>query len=128
MLLHRLSLLSALAWMVTLFWLSHQPSLSTPSLFEGQDKLFHAGAYGLLAMLLLAAHRMQAGGYRWREIRVSALIASLYGLSDEIHHAFVPGRSAEFADWLADTAGALLAALLLAWLSRRYARPVMTAG
>jgi VanZ family protein len=121
MLLRRLSLVSALAWMAVLFYLSHQPTLPTPSLFEGQDKVFHAGAYGLLGLLLLAAHRPQASGYSWHQVRTSALLASLYGISDEIHQAFVPGRSSDVLDWAADTVGALLATLLLAWLSRRYA-------
>lgn len=124
MLLQRLSLLSALAWMALLFYLSHQPTLDTPSLFEGQDKMFHGGAYAVLGVLLLGAQRLSAGGYDWRQVATSALIASLYGISDELHQAFVPGRSSDVLDWAADTIGALLATLLVAWLSRRYEAPV----
>ena len=43
-----------------------------------------------------------------------------YGISDEFHQSFVPGRTPDVLDWLADTSGALLAALLLAWLSRGF--------
>ena len=53
--LQNLSLLLAIGWMGTIFFLSHQPSLPTPSLFEHQDKLFHGGAYGLLGLLLAVA-------------------------------------------------------------------------
>ncbi len=124
MLLRRLSLLTAIAWMAALFYLSHQPTLPTPALFEGQDKLFHAAAYGVLGFLLLAARPLRSGGYAARQVSASVLLASLYGISDEIHQAFVPGRSSDFLDWAADTGGALLATLLLAWISRRRSTPL----
>ena len=119
MLLRRLSLLLALAWMALLFYLSHQPGLDAPMLFPGQDKVFHAAVYALLGLLLLAAQPRKAQGYSWRQVGISVLIASLYGLSDEIHQYFVPGRSSEVLDWVADSLGALIGALLLAWLSRK---------
>lgn len=120
MLLRRLSLLLAFAWMALLFYLSHQPGLDTPMLFSGQDKVLHAVVYGLLGLLLLAAQPRQAQGYSWRQVGISTLIASLYGLSDEIHQYFIPGRSSEVLDWVADTLGALIGAFLLAWLSRKW--------
>ncbi|HFD80159.1 MAG TPA: VanZ family protein [Gammaproteobacteria bacterium] len=125
MLLRRLSLLLALAWMGVLFYLSHQPALDLPMLFPGQDKLFHAGTYGLLGGLWLMAMPWN-GGYRRHQVLLATLIASLYGISDEFHQSFVPGRTPEVADWLADTLGALLATTLLAILShqvKRIARP-----
>jgi len=36
----------------------------------------------------------------------SLLSAAFYGMTDEIHQYFVPGRSADPWDWLADTVGA----------------------
>ena len=43
-------------------------------------------------------------------------MTSLYGASDEWHQYFVPGRSCEFGDWIADTAGGALAiALYRGW-------------
>lgn len=79
-----------------------------------QDKLQHLIAYALLALLLA-----QALAGRWLRFPttgqaiVAVLIASLYGASDEFHQSFVPTRHPEFGDWIADTAGALLA--LLGW-------------
>lgn len=115
----------ALSWMGLLFFLSHQPSLHTPSLFASQDKLLHAIAYGGLGLMLLAAQTPRGGRYSWQQIGASVLIASLYGASDELHQSFVPGRSPEVGDWLADTLGALVAVLLLAWLvkNRRRLKP-----
>ena len=120
MLLNRLSLLLALAWMAVLFYLSHQPSLDAPMLFPGQDKLFHALAYGVLGFLLLGSRAPATDGFPALQIRSSILIASLYGISDEFHQYFIPGRSADAWDWVADTLGAVIAVSLLAWLIRKW--------
>jgi VanZ family protein len=45
------------------------------------------------------------------------LCAVAYGISDELHQAFVPGRTADWQDVLADTVGAA-AAIWLAWRLR----------
>ena len=120
MLLRRLSLLLALAWMAVLFYLSHQPTLETPALFPGQDKLFHALAYGVLGFLLLGSLVPATDGFTSIQIRSSILIASLYGISDEFHQYFIPGRSSDAWDWVADTLGAVIAVSLLAWMSRKW--------
>jgi VanZ family protein len=44
-------------------------------------------------------------------LRVAALalaIAAAYGIFDELHQSFVPGRSADILDWFADVCGALI--------------------
>jgi VanZ family protein len=108
--------------MAVLFWLSHQPGTDTPMLFYGQDKIFHAGVYGILGILILGAMRPAFTGYTSGQISTSAIIASLYGISDEFHQAFVPGRSPELWDWVADSTGALLAIILLSQLTRNFSR------
>ncbi len=113
------SLLLAVLWMAALFYLSSQPSLPTPQWFPHQDKLVHAIAYAILGALLLLCMPMKAGGFMPQQALAATLIASLYGISDEFHQSFVPGRQADVLDWAADTGGALLATLLLAWLTRR---------
>jgi len=122
-----MSLLLAFSWMAVLFYLSHQPTLETPSLFSGQDKLFHALAYATLGIVLLASRTPSIGGFTPPQIRDSILIASLYGISDELHQYFVPGRNADVWDWVADTLGAVIAVSLLAWLSRKW-KTVATAS
>jgi len=119
MLLRRLSLLLVLVWMAVLFYLSHQTTLPTPTLFPGQDKFFHAAVYAVLGFLLLGSRQPSEAGYSTAQIRGSILIASLYGISDEVHQYFVPGRSTEVWDWVADTLGAVIAVSFLAWLSRK---------
>lgn len=118
--LHRLLLLATLAWMACIFYLSNQPTLHVPPLFEHQDKLMHFVAYGLLGLFVLGTMSPPAAGYSTTQVAWSTLLASLYGISDEFHQSFVPGRNPDVFDWAADTAGALLTTLMVAYLSRRY--------
>jgi VanZ family protein len=119
-LLRRLLLLATLAWMACISYLSGQPALPVPLLFEHQDKLMHFVAYGTLGMLILSSMAIPAGGYTLTQVGWSTLMASLYGASDEFHQSFVQGRDPDVIDWVADTTGALLATLLLAGISRLY--------
>jgi VanZ family protein len=55
-------------------------------------------------------------------VLLAVVLASAYGVTDELHQAFVPGRVPDPADWLVDTAGAYAGAatgLLLARRARR---------
>ena len=71
------------------------------------DKVTHFFIYGLLATLTLR----WLGSRRWAPWLAIAVV-SLFGASDEWHQSFVPGRSCEVADWVADTLGAALAVSL----------------
>ena len=94
-----------------IFLLSHQPQLpDTP----GGDKLAHVVAYLVMGVLF---SRAAAGSTRWSSpvvFVVAAMLAALYGVSDEWHQSFVPGRDASLGDVLADTVGALLGSAV-AW-------------
>jgi len=77
------------------------------------DKLLHFGAYGVMAVLF---YRTYLAGWpqalKRTLIWASAISTVLYGLSDEIHQYFVPERSADLLDWLADTVGAAVGAVV----------------
>ncbi|MFZ2452036.1 MAG: VanZ family protein [Methylovulum miyakonense] len=107
-----LEVFGLLAYCGFIYWLSDQATLPTPDLFSGEDKLHHAGAYFILAALAWANFRRIA---KPPIILATAVIVfgSLYGASDEWHQSFVPGRSPDVLDWLADTLGAVLAVLVL---------------
>jgi VanZ family protein len=86
------------------------------------DKFAHAAEYGVFAILLFRAFFWpQYKGLRKEDLNRSALlillISGLYGLSDEIHQMYVPGRAATFPDWLADFAGSGLAVALCLFLT-----------
>ena len=50
---------------------------------------------------------------------VAVVIASLYGVSDEIHQIFVPTRSCDPMDWLVDTIAAACAVAVFAIIMRK---------
>jgi uncharacterized protein YfiM (DUF2279 family) len=77
----------------------------------GFDKLAHFSVFGLLATLLSRSPGV-------RRFRYAILIVSLFGIGDEFRQSFTPGRSVEFADWMADTLGAALAVTLYAFWPR----------
>jgi VanZ family protein len=99
--------------MAMIYFVSALPRAPLPE--QVSDKTGHFAAYAVLAVL---AVRAVGGGLPCRvTMRVAwlaLLVASGYGAFDEIHQAFVPGRSSDIADWYADTAGAALA-LLVCW-------------
>lgn len=66
---------------------------------EHFDKVVHFSVYGLLGTLVVRAWGRPRAV--WAVVAVSA-----FGVSDEVHQYFTPGRSMEFADWMADTLGA----------------------
>ncbi len=91
------------------------------------DKVLHAGLYGVLAALWAW---VLPGQKPWllQRTRVAALAWTLavgFGALDEIHQGFVPGRSRDALDWLADATGAGLALLTLEFMHQlRQAVPV----
>ncbi|UCF66189.1 MAG: VanZ family protein [Acidobacteriota bacterium] len=91
---------------------SHQSS--TPSLPGSSDKLAHFTAFGLLAVAWWYAFGIQNLSLRARAL-LAVTASTLWGVLDEWHQSFVPGRTPSAADVVADGLGALLAAGL-AWL------------
>ena len=108
--------MALLAYCGLIFWLSHQESLPVPAVFEFQDKLLHFGAYCVMAGLSWRAFRHLNLTNRQLAM-LSIVFCSLYGISDEWHQSFVPGRSTSAWDWLADSLGAAAAAVFLFKLS-----------
>jgi VanZ family protein len=95
------------------------------------DKAAHFIAYAALGASLI---RALAGGHSSamtaRRVLLATAIATLYGLSDELHQSFVPHRTPEALDLVADAAGGLTgavalmaAARTLSMVLRRRARP-----
>lgn len=83
--------------------------LNTNILFS-PDKLLHFLIFGLLATVILRTKKLRQ--LRTRDLIVSILIVSTYGILDEIRQSFTPGRSVELGDWIADTIGAFTAVIL----------------
>jgi VanZ family protein len=102
--------------MAALFTASSGPGVELPS-GRGMDKLLHAGAFGVLAVITAWASTRGRLHAATRGVLLAAwLISTAYGALDEVHQYYVPGRQADPADLLADTIGALAAAgAIRAW-------------
>jgi VanZ family protein len=87
------------------------------------DRVAHACEYAVLGLVLARA----LGGPRWLSITLppvvgAVVLAALYGVSDECHQLFVPGRQFDVHDMIADAFGASASTgVLWAWgIIRRF--------
>jgi len=114
------------AWAGFIFFLSGRPASAYEGLGEaappipGLSYLVHGFLYMVLAALLLrwllSSERRPCASARVGTAALVIAAACIYGLSDEVHQAFVPGRAFEALDLLADAAGAAAAvAIWAAW-------------
>ena len=106
----------AALWAAVLFLLSEW-SGPVGGLPPGADKLVHGGLFLILG-LSLAWGKGRAGS------GVSGLVVLLmgvgYGVLDEWHQSFIPGRDASVGDWVADSAGVMLGLVLFTSFSSRF--------
>lgn len=108
----------AVVWMGVIFALSSLPGSAVPGRFGSAG---HFALYAVLGALYLLALRRREPA--WRSLVLAVALASLYGVTDEFHQSFVPGRMPDPVDWLVDTAGALTAATGVLLYLRRRAQP-----
>lgn len=113
-------ILLPVAWMGLIFTLSHQPTLPYPQDLDAMviSTLGHVTVYAVLAALVWWA--LGGGGVSggWRAV-LAVAVAVLYGITDEWHQSFVPGRTPDGRDIVADAVGAVLAVVVVTWLVRR---------
>ena len=96
-------------YMALIFYVSsREVHLPMARLFPLKDKGLHFVEYSLMGWLCVRATAATwPGAKRWRIALFAIFMASIWGLSDELHQALVPGRSAEVADFAADVLGAI---------------------
>lgn len=109
----------AVLWMALIFALSSREQLPDPGgvSVELLAILGHLFMYGVLTVLVLLAF----GARRWQPSPAAAAFALVvaYGVSDEFHQSFVPGRHASAFDLLVDALASLAVLAGWAWWSRR---------
>lgn len=97
-----------------IFFLSHQPyDFAELPPVVGVDKLAHVIAYAILGGAFL--YGLQPFTRTWNHT-VAAIIVVLfcviYGITDEFHQSFIPGRFVSAWDVVADGLGGVLAVYL----------------
>jgi VanZ family protein len=99
------ALLLVLYW-AALFVATHVP-VSGVKMGHNGDKVAHFCAYAGLTFLLawVVYHRRRLTRRDWL---VLLIVAAIYGGVDELFQKFVPGRTADVWDWLADVCGAVV--------------------
>ena len=108
---------SVTGWLLAQLLLSLHIHL-TPRTFETIHflirKLAHGSEYAIFGLLLYHSFEPRHPE-RWdtRGAFGAVVVAGLFSLTDEYHQSFVPGRTASLVDCGIDTAGALLAMVLL---------------
>jgi VanZ family protein len=102
-----------------IFFLSHQSSLPGDSFIARFDKILHATEYAVLSLLFFQAIYFTSNFSSERNTKkhpafiVGCFLTILYGLTDEYHQSFIPGRCFDWYDLLADSIGALLVWFIL---------------
>ena len=113
-----LTALPILLYSALIFTLSSFPQPDFVDLgFDLSDKLLHLAEYfvfGIFSIIALNGYRPDMAKYK--AVLLIVFIGFLYGLSDEAHQYFVPGRVADIGDLAADTAGVLLSLITIKYI------------
>jgi len=101
----------AFLWFGVIYFLSSLPPSAYPIIsIPHIDKVVHAGIFFILCVLVDRAVTHQTMFPRLARFHLLVAIAAviLYGLIDEFHQSFVPGRGVDLLDTTADVAGGCL--------------------
>lgn len=106
-----LPILAALA----IFIASSFPGYEVPNMpIMLGDKIVHFAVYFVLGLSILIS--LVVDKNHWTNAKIimmSIILGAIYGASDEFHQSFVPGRSVELLDWLADCLGVAFSSLFI---------------
>lgn len=114
-----------IAWFFVILILISIPGYDLPKIDNwlieiNYDKLIHTFLFAVLAYLFMrpVMRSALAGREKWNWLIRITLAAILYGITTEyIQKFFIPGRSFNLADWLADALGGIL---MFAWFTLRF--------
>ncbi len=90
-------------------------------------KVCHLTEYAIFATLLWTAlvrsyHHTSLKIWHWRYAAYVLLFAASYGITDEVHQLFVPGREGTLRDVIIDTIGAAIGLAILWFCFRNKTR------
>ncbi len=100
--------LPVILWSLLIFTFSSMHTVKTTDFYFGDfliKKTAHLFEYAVLAVLLYRA-MLNSNVEKEKAFIFAILIAGLYGLSDEFHQSFTPGREPRIRDVFIDTIGA----------------------
>ncbi len=110
-------------YIYVLFWLSLTSNPPQISGVLGWDKLQHAGAYGLLSLLIVQFFSCLFGSLSDKTWWYAGLAAVAYGaLLEILQLVALTGRTAEWGDLFADAVGAFLSCVIFRQACLLYSR------
>lgn len=113
-----IKILSALFWMSLIFSLSSIPGKSFPAETTSFIEIIaHIFLYGVLSFLIFLAliSFKEKDNFSGRLIFIAVALSVIYGISDEYHQGYVPGRFVSFADLMFDFLGSVIGAFLIVY-------------
>jgi len=102
-------------WVAFTFLLTSIPNPQFDIPIPYSDKIAHFGFYGVMGFLC-ALWRRECGRPAKNAVLAALFFVAFVGALDEIHQYWIPGRSMDFFDWLADTTGGGAGALVSTFL------------
>lgn len=110
------SWLTVVACMGFIFFVSSQPQKDIPPLFSFQDVIYHTLAYLILALYFSRALKNTNPNIPALNLIIFTIIFGIvYGISDEFHQSFVPGRSVSGFDLFIDGIGSTAGGIIYLW-------------
>jgi VanZ family protein len=95
------------AFIIGVSWyLSGKETIEHMPNFFNADKIVHLICFAGLSFWI----SFGADAKKISALRIPVLLTSLYGIVDELHQSFTPGRECSFFDWTADFFGAWIGA------------------
>lgn len=103
----------AIAVMMTIFVVSSVRGTTINEIGLGKESYHINGHFVLFVFLCISYYKAT------KSILLSVLFTVIYGVLDELHQLFTPGRSSSFFDIFVDSMGAVLSGLML-WKLQPY--------
>jgi VanZ family protein len=111
----RVYFLLLVGWVLVTFVLTSIPAPKIPVPVRHADKVAHLSAYAVMGFLC-ARWRREGGASQKGAALYSLGFVALVGAFDEIHQFWIPGRTMDVADWVADVAGGAVGIAFSAYL------------
>jgi VanZ family protein len=116
-------LILLVGYVLLIFVLSTRPTLSPPGPeFKAKDKIAHATEYFVLGALMFSAFGRSLDDSKMVAFMFLVALGATLGATDEMVQGYVPGRSRDVFDWMADVAGVATAAAVFLTVARRRPR------
>ncbi len=113
-----------LLWAIFIAFATLTPGESMPEVdfwdFANADKLAHFGVFAVLSFLMIRGFLLKSPffGLKNKKIMLTLVITIMYGGLIEYAQSFIPGRSIEFNDMLANGFGSMIGLFVYLFLKK----------